>query len=226
MRSLSRPALAPSLRPAARTATVLATALVAGLGARYAGGTAPGRLDDGLSTVVERVPAGRGGLAWRVFSVGDPARAAALTAGLAATGLLLGRPRLAVVAVAGPVLTGVATSALKPIVGRRFGRRGEHAFPSGHTGLATALAAAGMLLAVDVVRPPRPWDVVAVAAGTVAVGAGTGMALTAIDVHYPTDTVGGAGTAVAVVLGTARFVDALAVFRHWRHNRHSCTESH
>lgn len=226
MISLCRPALSPSLRPAAGAAGLLAAALVAGLGVRYAGGTGPGRLDDGLSAAVARVPAGRGGLAWRVFSVGDPARAAALTAGLAATGVALGRPRLAVVALAGPVLTGVATSALKPLVGRRFGRRGEHAFPSGHTGLATALAAAGMLLAVDVVRPPRPWDVVALAAGTVAVGAGTGMALTAIDVHYPTDTLGGAGTAVAVVLGTARFVDALAASHHWRHNSHSSTESH
>jgi membrane-associated phospholipid phosphatase len=210
VRALSRPALAPSLRRATSTACVLAAGLVAGLGARYAGGTGPGRLDAGLSAVVARVPAGRGGLAWRVFSVGDPGRAAALTTGLAAAGLLLGRPRLAVVAVAGPVLTGVATSALKPLVGRRFGRRGGHAFPSGHTGLATALATAGMLLVVDVVRPPRPWDAVAVGAGTVAVGAGTGLALAAIDVHYPTDTVGGAGTAVVVVLGTARLVDALA----------------
>lgn len=136
---------------------------------RYAGGTGPGRPDDGLSSVVGPVPAGRGGPAGRVFPVGDPARAAALTAGLTATGLLL---------------------------------------------------------AVDVARPRRPWDVVAIAAGTIAVGAGTGMALTAIDVHYPTDTVGGAGTAVALVLGTARIVDALAQFHHWRHNRHSCTESH
>ncbi|MBW0116216.1 phosphatase PAP2 family protein [Pseudonocardia abyssalis] len=207
---MPRPALRPSLRPATGLATAACAALVAALGARYAGGTGPGRLDDGLSTVVERVPAGRGGLAWRVFSVGDPARAATLTAGLAAAGLLLGRPRLAVVALAGPVLTGVATSALKPLVGRRFGRRGEHAFPSGHTGLATALAAAGMLLVVDVAAPRRPWDAVALAAGTVVVGAGTGMALTAIEVHYPTDTVGGAATAVAVVLGTARIVDALA----------------
>ncbi|GAA3242845.1 hypothetical protein GCM10017691_47240 [Pseudonocardia petroleophila] len=207
---MPRPALRPSLRPAARLATAACTAVVAVLGTRYAGGTGPGRLDDGLSTVVERVPAGRGGLAWRVFSVGDPARAVALTAGLAAAGLLLGRPRLAVVAVAGPVLTGVATSVLKPVVGRRFGRRGEHAFPSGHTGLATALAAAGMLLLVDVVAPRRPWDAVALAAGTLAVGAGTGTALTAIEVHYPTDTVGGAATAVAVVLTTARIVDAIA----------------
>lgn len=209
----SRPALRPSLRPAAGGAALAAAALVAGLGARYAGGTAPGRLDDGLRTVVEHVPAGRGGLAWRVFSVGDPARAVALTAGLAAAALALGRPRLALVAVAGPVLTGVATSALKPLVGRRFGRRGEHAFPSGHTGLATALAAAGMLLVVDVLAPRRPWDALAVAAGTVAVGAGTGVALTAIEVHYPTDTVGGAATAVAVVLGTAQFVDAVAAHR-------------
>lgn len=77
----------------------------------------------------------------------------------------------------------------------------------------TALAAAGMLLVVDVPAPRRRWDAPAVAAGTPAVGAATGVAPTAIEIHHPTDTVGGAATAVAVGLGAAHVVDAVAAHR-------------
>jgi undecaprenyl-diphosphatase len=149
------------------------------------------------------------------FGIGlvDPLPFAVLIAVLAGACLALRRPRLAVVAVVGPVLTGVATTLLKPLFDRT--KNGEPVYPSGHMGAATALALVAALLLVSVVHV-RPWlQVVLVAATTAVVGAGMALAMTVTRYHYLTDAVGGFCTAVAVVLAVALLLDR-APPRHYR----------
>ena len=130
---------------------------------------------------------------------------AVLIAMLAGACLALRRPRLAVLAVTGPVLTGVATTVLKPVFDRT--KNGEPVYPSGHMGAATALALVAALLLVSVIHL-RPWlEVLLVVATTALVGAGMALAMTVTRYHYPTDAVGGFCTAVAVVLGVALLLD-------------------
>jgi len=66
---------------------------------------------------------------------------AALIAGVC---LLLGRRRLAALAVLGPGLAGVATTVLKPAIGRQLDVPAGlwFSFPSGHTAGAAAIAIA------------------------------------------------------------------------------------
>jgi membrane-associated phospholipid phosphatase len=118
----------------------------------------------------------------------------------------LRRLRLAGLAVGGPVLTGVATTMLKPVFGRTE-NGGEPVYPSGHMGAATALALVAALLLVSVIHF-APWlEVVLVTAITALVGAGMALAMTVTRYHYLTDAVGGFCTAVAVVLGMALLLD-------------------
>ena len=193
----------------ATVAIAAATALLAGLGIAYAGTGDAGRLDGTLTDVVDRLPAGRGGLAWEVVRLGDPLPVVLISAALAGACLLTGRRRAALVAVLGPGITGLATTLLKPVFNRTIDNAG-FAYPSGHTGAATALGLVSALILVSLIRARPPLAVPLLVAGAAVPGVGMAMALVVLTIHYPTDTVGGFCAAVVAVLGAARIVDTAA----------------
>ena len=100
------------------------------------------------------------------------------------------------------------TTGLKPLLGRTIGD--GFAYPSGHTGGATALGLVAALLVISLARPGRAAGIGIVAASGVLCGGVVGMAMVAIGAHYPTDVVGGYCTAVAVVCGAALTLDRRA----------------
>jgi membrane-associated phospholipid phosphatase len=203
------PALDPSLRRITLALAALSVIVVAVLGARYANEDAMSHLDRRLDNALDHIPAGRGGLAMVVISFGGPATIAFLTAVLTVVCVAAGRRRLALVAIVGTLLTGAATTLIKPIVGRTF-VNGGLAFPSGHTGGTTAVALVTMLLLVSLLRLRPPWNAVAVIGGTLAAGVTMAVSLTVGFFHYATDTIGGFCTAVAVVTAVAWLVDLFA----------------
>jgi len=178
------------------------------LGLRYAGEAYPRWLDQvGLSLARDWFPI-PGRTARSLIGMFDPLPLAVLIAVLVGVCLASGRRRLAVLAVAGPVVTGLATTALKPVVERT--KNGDLAYPSGHMGAAVALAVVVALLIVSLLGLGR-WAAVSVlVAVPSAVGAGMGLGMTIIRYHYLTDAVGGFCVAVAVVLSLAVLLDHLA----------------
>jgi membrane-associated phospholipid phosphatase len=197
----------PLRRPAAWTAGLAALA-VAALGMRYGGLTESSRADRALGSAVESWISAKERGFWLVQSLGDPLPVIVLAGSMAALALVASRRRLAVIAVLGPGVTGVATTGLKPVFDRTLA--GEPAYPSGHTAGLTALAIVAALLLASLLRAGAVTRVLLTV--ITAVGAGTVMAiaLTALEIHHPTDAIGGFGTAVAVVLGAAVAVDRLA----------------
>nr|WP_225955323.1 phosphatase PAP2 family protein [Kibdelosporangium phytohabitans] len=118
----------------------------------------------------------------------------------------LRRPRLAVLAVAGPVLSAVFSSAvLKPAFGRTI-NNGSLAFPSGHT--ATMVAVLTVLVLATFAT--RTTVLVLTAAGALIVAVIGATALVGMKYHYITDTVGGACVAIATVLTVALVIDRAA----------------
>jgi undecaprenyl-diphosphatase len=199
----------PLRRPAAVTA-VAATAVLAVLAVRYAGGTSPRWFDVRAESVVAAV-LGRS-LSWRMLlSLGNLPQVVVVAVVLAAVAQVFGRHRLAVLAIVGPGLTGAATSALKPLVGRMIRR--DFAYPSGHAGAATAFGLVAALLLISVLQLGRASAALLLAAGALLAGGAMAAALIVCDWHYPTDTIGGFCTAVAVVLGTAVLIDRASRWR-------------
>lgn len=185
-----------------------------GIGLRYAGESEWRWLDESAVDAARELFPGARGAAYLLIRVFDPLPFAVLVAVLAGLCLALRRPRLAVLAVAGPVLTGVTTTALKPVFDRV--KNGEAVYPSGHMGAATSLALVTALLVVSVVRV-GPWLAsVVVAAATMSVGLGVALAMAVTRYHYPTDAVGGFCVAVAVVLGLALLIERFPVPRGGR----------
>jgi membrane-associated phospholipid phosphatase len=201
----ARASLPASLRRAAVVAVGWATLVLAVLAVRYAGGTSPRWFDVRADSVVDATLGGYD-RPWRVLvSLGGPLQVGFVATVLAAVALVLGRHRLALLAIAGPGLTGVVTSVLKPLVGRLL--RGDFAFPSGQAGGATAFGLVAALLLISVLHVGRTSAALILAAGAVLTGGAMALALIVRDWHYPTDTIGGFCTAVAVVLGTALLID-------------------
>ncbi|WP_445942295.1 phosphatase PAP2 family protein [Pseudonocardia sp. T1-2H] len=199
----------PPLRRPAVLAVVLAVSLFTLLARRYGGQSTPGRIDARVQSLVR--PSDPLQALLRAFvDLGDPVPVIALASGLAVLALALGQRRLAVLAVLGPGLTGTATTLLKPAVGRTL--EGDFAYPSGHTGAATALGLVAALLVVGVLGPGTGAGTGAavLAAGALLGGGGMAGALVIRDEHYPTDTVGGFCVGVVVVLAGALFVDRCA----------------
>ena len=111
----------------------------------------------------------------------------------------------AVVAIAGPALTGAATEyVIKPLVNLPT-PVGARSFPSGHAGGVAAVALVAVILvyrrwgwpAAVVAAPPALVPVVLVAA-----------ALLRLGYHYPTDVCGGVLLASTVVLGLTTTLSA------------------
>jgi membrane-associated phospholipid phosphatase len=191
-------------RPATIVVALCALVLVT-LGLRYTGETSGRWLDHAAQTLIRSWLPVRRGAARAVIDLFDPLPMAVLIGLLAGACLLLRRRRLALLAVAGPVLTGVATTVLKELFGRT--KDGDLAYPSGHGGAATALALVAALLLVSVLTV-RLWVGVAIVAGvTVAAGGVMAVLMTMANYHYLTDAIGGFCVAVSVVLGLALLID-------------------
>ncbi len=186
---------------AAAVGVLVATAL----GLRYAGDSHPAWLDQvALSLAREWFPMPRG-VAMVVISSYDLVPLAIMIAVLACVCLALGRRKLAVLAVVGPVLTGVATSVAKPVIDRT--KNGDLSYPSGHMGSAVALSIVVALLVVSLLGARR-WATVVAIAVPILWSATVGIAMTVTNYHYWTDAVGGFCVAVAVVLGLAVLIDS------------------
>jgi len=189
------------------------------LGVHYSGDIAAGRLDRWAQTAVEGLLPQPGSGALLIDLVGEPRVAVVLAGLLAVACLVLGRRRLAVVAIAGMGLTGAVTTVLKPVIGRTI--HGDYlAYPSGHAAAATVLVLVVTLLAVDLLRAGRQPGMLLILAGAVAAGAPMAWSQVALGAHYPTDTIGGFCTAMAVVPATALLVDWLAARRGGTADRH------
>jgi undecaprenyl-diphosphatase len=194
-------------RPAAAAVTLGALGFVI-LAARYAGGSKAGWFDGRIARVVYALTPDPSRLSAMVV-LGNPLPVAAAAVALGGVSLMLGRRRLAALAVIGPGLTGVATEIFKPLIGRTI-EGGGFIYPSGHTGAATALGLVAALLLVNVWRPGPRVGAILLAAGALLTGGGMAVAVVVGGFHYPTDAAGGFCTAVAVVLGTALLLDRWA----------------
>jgi membrane-associated phospholipid phosphatase len=201
-----RAILPPALRAPAAAVSVLALLVFGFFAARYADDSSAGRLD---RRVQRLIGGSRDGLSLSdaVLLLGNPVTVVVLAVLLAALALALGHRRLAVVAIVGPGLTGVATTTLKPVIGRTI--QGGFAFPSGHTGGATALGVVAALLLIAALRTATGTSALLLSAGALVSGGVMGFALVANRIHYATDTVGGFCVAVAVVLTSALVIERL-----------------
>jgi undecaprenyl-diphosphatase len=191
-------------RPALAAAAV-AVVGAAALGVRYADEAYPRWLDvTGRSLARDWFPIPRE-IARAVIGLFDPVPLTVIIVVLAGTCLAVGRRRLAVLAVAGPVVTGLVVTAVKPVIDRT--KNGDLAYPSGHMGAAVAVALVVALLMVSVLdlRSGRAVGLLVAVPG--ATGFVVGLAMTVTNYHYLTDAVGGFCTAVAVVLGLAVLLD-------------------
>lgn len=171
----------------------------------YGGTSGPGAVDTAITDALADHVAGHSFAARAAVQVGAEGSVIAMSCVLVVTCLALRRTALAVVAIAGPGVTGVLTTVMKPALGRTL--EGVPAFPSGHTAGITAIALVVALLVTGLFRRPSV---------TVTILAGVGVVLAATTVatglvierfHYPTDTLGGFCVAVVVVLGLALLVE-------------------
>lgn len=204
--ALARRAVSPHLRiPLAIVAACSALATLI-LGIRYAGTSEASPLDDALHTVAaavsDSIP-----FALVIDAGGEPVGAITLIAIVAATCLVAGRWRLAVLTVAAQGLIGSTTNLVKPLFDRTI-HGGFLSYPSGHTAGATAFAIVIGLLVVDVTSAGRRVGITVVLAAVAAVGAVAAWAQTVLVAHYPTDTVGGLTIGIALVPLAGFVIDA------------------
>ncbi|MFR9805592.1 hypothetical protein ACL02T_25400 [Pseudonocardia sp. RS010] len=172
------PAVPEHLRRPAAVAVGLATVVFALLGVRYAGERGHGVLDGRAESLVDSLASAHLWLLWRFSELGSPPLVVFAAFALCGLCLALGRRRLAVVAIVGPGLTGVATTFLKPAIGRTM-EFGGFAYPSGHTGGATSIALVAALLLVSLVRPGRITGIALVVTIALVVGGTIGTAMVA-----------------------------------------------
>ncbi|TWF79006.1 undecaprenyl-diphosphatase [Pseudonocardia hierapolitana] len=199
-----RAILPPGLHAPAAAVSVLALLVFGVFAARYADDSTAGRLDRRVQRLVG-YPDTTPSLPDIVIASGGLDGTVVLAVVLCGIALALGHRKLAVLAIVGPGLTGVATTTLKPIIGRTID--GEFAFPSGHTGGATALGVVAAMLLIVVLRTPTGASAVLIVTGAVLFGGTMALALVAGRAHYATDTLGGFCVAVAVVLTSALVIE-------------------
>lgn len=203
------PALLPAVRGVAAAAASLAAVVFLVLAVRYAGGTVAGRLDIRVDAVVDTRFRARLWPLRLLLLFGEPATVSLLVIVFAGAAMACRRRRLALLAVVGPGLTGVATTVLKPVVGRVIA--GDNfAFPSGHTGGFTSLGLLAALGLIGALPPSRTVGSLILAVGALLPGAAMGVALIASNWHYPTDAIGGFCAAVGMVLGSAVLIEHIA----------------
>ncbi|WP_091381375.1 phosphatase PAP2 family protein [Actinokineospora alba] len=197
---MERPLLA-----APRFALALAALFVlvmAAIGVDVAGNTEAGPFDQAVFDVLTRRP----DLAVPLTLCTHPAAMIAIMAAMVAIALRAGRPRVAALAVLGPVVAaGINTVVLKPLFDRTH--EDSLAYPSGHTTTLVAILAVLVLVAAANATPGRAVATAAIALVLVAVGAG---AIIGREFHYLTDTVGALFWGVAVVIVLAALIDFAA----------------
>jgi membrane-associated phospholipid phosphatase len=201
------PLVSPPLRRSATALAVASALVLVALAARYRDTGAAGQLDLAVMSRIQDLLANHSQQLWLIVRLGHPVPIFVMAVLLALVCLATRRPRLAVLAFAGPGATGIATTVLQPIVGRTL--EGVFALPSGHTGAVTAIATVAALAIIGSVRT-RLVTVAAVAtAGVFAVGTVMGIALIANGLHYPTDVVAGFCAALTIVLGLGLGFDSI-----------------
>lgn len=196
-----------SLRLPVAVVAVFSAAIALIIGLHVAGTSAPSGVDAWGSSRVHNLLSGVPGLTWAVVRLGDPGPMFVLAALLAALCGLLRRPFHALLSLTAPFAAGAVARLLKPAVGRTF--EGFLAFPSGHTAAVTALALVAGLLLISVARAPLAVAVSVAAAMVLLAGAVIGLALVAVDWHYPTDALGGFCTAITLVVALAFILDGI-----------------
>lgn len=206
--TIVEPALPVPLRRPAACVAVVAVVAVAAIGLRYEGLTSSTRTDRQLDRLVSISTPDTNQVFVLIRTLGNPLPVIMMAGLLIVLALATGRRRLAVLALAGPGLTGVATTVLKPLVDRTLD--GHPVYPSGHAGALTSLAIVAALLLVAMLRPSAGSGMLLVSLIALAAGGVMAVALTVLNNHYPTDTIGGFCTAVAIVLGVALLLDGLA----------------
>ncbi|MDN5860938.1 MAG: phosphatase PAP2 family protein [Pseudonocardia sp.] len=212
LREGSHALLPEPVRGPAIGAIIVAAAVLGALSVLVAGEPWPIWLDLGVDRITRRPVTGLSFpkvMTW--FGALPTVVVVAATTCIAA--LRVRRRPLAALALLGPGLTGLATTGLKPALGRTVGE-GSWAFPSGHTAGATALGLTLAIAAFPLLRPGRRAALGVLACGALLPGTIAGVGLVLVRAHYPTDVVGGLATAIVVVLGTALMLDA-AVRRWW-----------
>ena len=197
----------------AAAVAVLATTVVAVLAVQYAGDDSAGRVDGHLDRAVDALPVVADRFVRTATVLGSPAVVTVAAGVLALVCLLVRRPGGAVLAVAGPGLTGLITTFGKPVVDRTIGHDDTLAFPSGHTGGATSLSLVCALLLAGALGWGARGSAVLAATVAVVMGGLVGTGMVVGGSHYPTDVVGGFCAAVAAVLGVALLLDAATLRR-------------
>ena len=212
-----RPAVAPAFATALALVAAAAALVVAVLGLVLAGGSAPTAPDRWVQDVVAHWWPDPGEFAYFIDFLGDPRSVFSAAVVLALVCVVLGRRRLAVVALLAPALTGVITTVGKLLVQRTIHGEDNLAYPSGHVGAIATLGAVVMLLAISFFSASRLVNVVVFVVGTTVIASVMAVDQIAIEAHYPLDAVGGLCTALAVVAVVAIAVDraVAAARRRW-----------
>lgn len=195
------------LRRPAWIVVSLAVSVFVVLAVRYSGGSAAGRFDTRVTSILD-ADSSPESLKFLVTACG-PVTVGAMTLALALLALALRRRRLALLAIVGPLLTGLVTTLVKPLAGRIID--GDSlSFPSGHTGAASSLGLVGALFLVDALCLGAPAAIATLMLGAFVPGGVMGIALVINGWHYPTDTIGGFCAAVSMVLGSALVIERIA----------------
>lgn len=190
------------LLSAPRSALVLAALFVLGMaaiGVDVAGNTAEGPFDKAVFDVLTRRP----DLAIPLTLCTHPAAMIAVIAIMTAVALRAGRPKVAALAVVGPVVAaGINTVVLKPLFDRTH--QDTLAYPSGHTTTLVAILTVIVLVAAANSTRAQTVGVAVTAFALYAVGAG---AIVGREFHYLTDTIGALFWGVAAVIVLAALID-------------------
>jgi membrane-associated phospholipid phosphatase len=183
---------------------VICLAAVAMLGIQVAGNTDAGPLDQAAFDVFGLWPE----IAKPLSLSTHPAAMIATIAIVVGITLTMRRPRIATLAVAGPVVAaGLNTWVLKPIFDRTHD--GYLAYPSGHTTtLVAILAVITLVVAANAAPGRRVKATVAVGSTAIVLVAVGASAIVGEQYHYLTDTLGSVFWGVAVVIIVAAIIDA------------------
>lgn len=180
--------------------------VVAALGLLFSGQRVSSALDENVYWTVYKQFVGERGLLEAMLVPTEPVLLVIVIGLIVMVAIARHRPRLAVLAVAGPLIASLLSSpVLKPLFGRTI-NNGSLAFPSGHT---TGMVSVLTVLVLATVTMRKSWTILAIVGALVIAVVGA-TALVGMKYHYVTDTVGGAGVAIAVVLTTALLIDRVA----------------
>ncbi len=185
----------------------LSALLFTALSLLYAGDSGYGRVDAAAADLARQHLTAFRGLFSVIQRMGDPLRVVIAAMVLALISLALGKCRIAVIAIAGPILTGLTTIALKPIVGRT--RYDDFAFPSGHAAGLSALCLVVALILIGLAGKRVVPIAVTASVGVVLGGGMIGLAVATRGGHYLTDTLGSFLLAITMVFGLGLIVDRL-----------------